>query len=137
MAPFKFAKAILSDEPIDIYNYGHMERDFTYVDDIVEGIVRIARQGCSGYRLLNIGSSAPVPLLRFVSELELALGKRARKRFLPMQAGDVVVTYADVDDLAKLTGYRPLTPLREGVKQFAEWFLEYSGHTARELVSVA
>jgi UDP-glucuronate 4-epimerase len=137
MAPFKFAKAILSGEPIDIYNYGHMERDFTYVDDIVEGVVRVARQVSSGYRLFNIGSSAPVPLLRFVSELEGAFGKRARKRFLPMQPGDVVATYADVEELANVTGYRPSTSLREGVKQFAGWFLEYHGHSARELVSVA
>ncbi len=137
MAPFKFAQSILAGEPIDIYNYGHMERDFTYVDDIVEGVVRVARQASSGYRVFNIGSSAPVPLLRFVSELEHALGKRARKRFLPMQPGDLVATYADVEDLAKLTGYRPSTSLRDGVKQFAEWFLQYHGHTARELVSVA
>jgi UDP-glucuronate 4-epimerase len=126
MAPYRFAKAILAGEPIDIYNYGHMERDFTYVADIVEALVRVAREPGSGYRLFNIGSSAPVSLLAFVSELESALGRPAVKRFLPMQPGDVVSTYADVEDLVRLTGYRPSTSLREGIRQFAAWFLDYT-----------
>ena len=126
MAPFKFAKAILSGEAIDIYNYGRMKRDFTYVDDIIEALLRVAAAPASGYRLFNIGSSSPVALLDFVAELELALGRHARKRFLPMQAGDVVATYADVEELCRVTNYRPSTPLREGVQKFAEWFLEYS-----------
>ena len=109
MAPYRFAQAILAGEPIDIYNHGHMQRDFTYVDDIVEALVRVAQLPCSGYRLFNIGSSAPVPLLAFVSELEAALGKPAIKRFLPMQPGDVLSTYADVEDLVRFTGYRPST----------------------------
>lgn len=126
MAPYRFAAAIVAGEPIDLYNHGNMQRDFTYVDDIVEALVRVARQPPDGYRLFNIGSSLPVPLLEFVSELEAALGKRARKRFLPMQLGDVVSTFADVEDLVRLTGYRPSTPLRQGVRQFAAWFLDYT-----------
>jgi UDP-glucuronate 4-epimerase len=126
MAPYRFAKAILAGEPIDIYNHGSMERDFTYVDDIVEALVRVARLPPGGYRLFNIGSSSPVPLLEFVSELEDALGKPAIKHFLPMQPGDVISTHADVEDLVRLTGYRPSTPLRDGVRQFAAWFLDYT-----------
>jgi UDP-glucuronate 4-epimerase len=140
MAPMKFAQAILSGQPIDIYNYGRMQRDFTYVDDIVEGVARIAEKPGAGYRLFNIGSATPVELLEFVGELESALGKRARKRFLPMQAGDVVATYADVEDLAHFTGYRPSTSLRDGVDSFAKWYLDYArpsqpAEAARALVS--
>jgi UDP-glucuronate 4-epimerase len=126
MAPYRFAQAIMAGEPIDIYNYGRMQRDFTYVDDIVEALLRLARQPSSSHRLFNIGSSAPVPLLEFVSELEVALGKRARKRYLPLQAGDVVSTYADVEDLCRFTGYRPATSLRKGIQKFAAWFLDYT-----------
>jgi UDP-glucuronate 4-epimerase len=96
------------------------------VDDIVESLVRVARLPSSGYRLFNIGSSAPVPLLEFVEELERALGKRAKKRFLPMQPGDVVSTHADIEDLCRLTGYRPSTRLRDGVQKFAAWYLSYT-----------
>lgn len=126
MAPVRFAQAIMAGEPIDLYNYGRMRRDFTYIDDIVEALVRLTRLPSSGYRLFNIGSSAPVPLLEFVGEIERALGKRAKKRFLPMQPGDVVSTHADVEDLCRLTGYRPSTSLRDGVQKFAAWFLNYT-----------
>jgi UDP-glucuronate 4-epimerase len=126
MAPIRFAQAILAGEPIDLYNYGRMQRDFTYVDDIVEALVRVARLPSSGYRLFNIGGSAPVPLLEFVGEMERALGRRAKKRFLPMQPGDVVSTHADIEDLCRLTGYRPSTSLRDGVQKFASWFLDYT-----------
>jgi UDP-glucuronate 4-epimerase len=125
MAPYKFARAIVRGEPIDIFNYGRMERDFTYIDDIVEGVVRLARQIPDGYRLFNIGSSAPVPLMKFVHALETALGKPARKRFRPMEPGDVVRTYADVSALERATGFRPSTPLEAGVAQFAEWYGDY------------
>ena len=126
MAPYRFAKAILAGEPIDLYNCGQMERDFTYVDDIVEAVVRVARAPFSGYQLFNVGNSSPVPLLEFVGELENALGKRAIRRFLPMQPGDVVSTHADVEDLVRLIGYRPTTSLREGIGRFSAWFLDYT-----------
>jgi UDP-glucuronate 4-epimerase len=112
-------------EVIDIFNYGRMERDFTYIDDIVEGVVRIVRQAPEGYRLFNIGSSAPVPLMEFVHALENAFGKRARKRFRPIAPGDVVRTHADVAALERATGFRPLTPLAVGVGKFAEWYGDY------------
>lgn len=131
MAPWRFAKAILAGEPIDLYNYGQMQRDFTYVDDIVESLVRVARLPASGYRLFNIGSSAPVPLLEFVGELEAALGATAVKRYLPMQAGDVISTHADVEDLVGFTRYRPSTPLRAGIQEFASWFLGYAKERSR------
>src|SRR5438105_15099909 len=118
MAPMKFAKAILSGEPIDIYNYGRMQRDFTYVDDIVEGVIRVAAKPAAGYRLFNIGRSAPVGLMDFVEELESALGMRARKRFLPMQAGDVVATYADAVVFALLIAYLPSPSLRAALHTF-------------------
>jgi UDP-glucuronate 4-epimerase len=126
MAPVRFAQAILAGESIDLYNYGCMKRDFTYVGDIAEALIRIARLPASGYRLFNVGSSEPVPLLEFVGELERALGKRAKKRFLPMQPGDIVSTHADVEELRRVTGYCPSTSLRDGVQKFANWFLTYN-----------
>jgi UDP-glucuronate 4-epimerase len=137
MAPFKFAQAILAGEPIDIYNYGRMKRDFTYVDDIVEALVREAAAPASGYKLFNIGSASPVALLDFVGELESALGRHARKRFLPMQAGDMVATEADVEELCQVTNYRPSTSLGEGVRRFAQWFLEYSQPARPQEVALA
>jgi UDP-glucuronate 4-epimerase len=125
MAPYKFARAIVRGETIDIFNYGHMQRDFTYIDDIVEGLVRLAGQTPEGHRLFNIGSSAPVPLMEFVHALETAFGRRARKRFRPMEPGDVVRTHADVSALERATGFRPSTPLDEGVGKFAEWYRDY------------
>lgn len=125
MAPYKFARAVTRGETIDIFNYGRMQRDFTYIDDVVEGIARLAGQAPEGYRLFNIGGSSPVPLMEFVRELEAAFGREAQKRFLPMQPGDVVSTYADVSALEQATGFRPATPLKLGVQKFADWYNDY------------
>ncbi|MCY1507447.1 UDP-N-acetylglucosamine 4-epimerase [compost metagenome] len=139
MAPFKFTKAILDGQPIDIYNGGDMSRDFTYIDDVVEGIVRIqdcpppyadesaqARQGAPA-RLFNIGLGSPVQLLDFVGCIESATGVEAIKQMKPMQPGDVPQTWADVSGLAKRTGFRPTTPLQEGVARFVDWFRTFYG----------
>jgi UDP-glucuronate 4-epimerase len=128
MAPFKFAHAIANGGCIDVYNYGRMQRDFTYVDDIVAGITRIAEVPADGYRLFNVGNSAPVGLMEFIHTLEEAMGRKVRKRFLPIQPGDVVATHADVDDFWKATGFRPQTSLRTGIERFADWFKNYYGH---------
>jgi UDP-glucuronate 4-epimerase len=125
MAPYKFAHAIARREKLDIFNYGRMQRDFTYIDDIVEGVVRLARQASDGYRLFNIGSSAPISLMEFVHALEGAFGRRARRRFRPMEPGDVVSTYADVSALERATGFRPSTPLAVGIGKFADWYCDY------------
>jgi UDP-glucuronate 4-epimerase len=129
MAPMKFARAIQRGERIDVYNYGRMQRDFTYIDDIVEGVSRIASRPAQGYRLFNIGSDRPVSLLEFITALERSLGRRARKRFLPMQPGDVVSTHADVEDFCRFTGFRPSTPLSVGIEQFAAWYRGYYGES--------
>jgi UDP-glucuronate 4-epimerase len=142
MALFKFTKAILAGEPIELYNNGHMIRDFTYVDDIVEGVVRVAGVpaapdpafdarrpdpaiSSAPWRVLNIGNGDPVPLIRYVEALEAALGRPAIKRLLPMQAGDVQATHADTTDLQRLTGFRPQTSVEEGVRRFVAWYREY------------
>ncbi|MBJ6725941.1 NAD-dependent epimerase [Geomesophilobacter sediminis] len=144
MALFLFTKAILEGRPIDVFNYGKMKRDFTYVGDIVEGVVRVIGRvpagspGWSGadpdpgtsfapYRIYNIGNNQPVELLRFIEVLEQALGKEAKKNLLPLQAGDVPETYADVDDLTAEVGFRPATSIEEGVGQFVAWYREYYG----------
>ena len=132
MAPFRFAEAILAGRSIDVYNYGRMQRDFTYIDDIAEGVVRIAAAAPRGYRLFNVGNSQPVDLLAFIAALENALGRRGRKRFLPLQAGDVVRTHADVEDFWQATGFRPSTPLAGGIERFAAWFLEWRRDAAKE-----
>ncbi len=132
MAPFRFAEAILEGRSIDVYNYGRMQRDFTYIDDIAEGVVRIAAVAPCGYRLFNVGSSRPVELLDFIAALENALGQRARKRFLPLQSGDVVATHADVEDFWQATGFRPSTPLAGGIERFAAWFREWRRDAAKE-----
>ncbi|MBI4594844.1 MAG: NAD-dependent epimerase [Candidatus Tectomicrobia bacterium] len=142
MALFLFTKAILADQPIDVFNYGRMQRDFTYIDDIIEGIrrvmVRIPQPNShwsgdnpdpatskSPYRLYNIGNNNPVELMRFLEILEDCLGKKATKNFLPMQPGDVRATYADIDDLERDVGFRPVTQIEEGVKRFVEWYKGY------------
>ena len=125
MAPFKFARAIERGEVIDIYNYGHMRRDFTYIDDIVEGLIRVADKQPEGYRIYNIGNSSPVPLMDFVHALENAFGVQALKRFLPMQPGDVLETHADVEDFWSLTGFRPSTSIETGVQRFVSWYQDY------------
>ncbi len=142
MALFLFTKAILEGKPIEVYNFGKMKRDFTYIDDVVEGVLRIARRipaadpdwsgdhpdpGSSKapYRLYNIGNHSPVELLRLIEILESALGRKAEKHLLPMQPGEVPATYADEDDLERDVGFRPTTPIEKGVARFVEWFLDH------------
>ena len=144
MALFLFTKAILEGRPIDVYNHGKMRRDFTYVDDIVEGVVRTSDRiaapdpgwdsdapapdrSNAPYRIFNIGNSQPVKLLDYVEAIEAALGKKAERRFLPLQAGDVPSTWADVSALQTAIGYRPATPVREGVARFVAWYRDYYG----------
>lgn len=139
MALFMFTKAILAGKPIDVFNYGRHRRDFTYIDDIVEGVIRtldhVARPdpvwsgdepdsatSTAPYRLYNIGSNRPVELLRYIEVLEECLGRKAEKNLLPLQPGDVPDTYADVDALVEDVGYRPSTPVEEGVKHFVDWY---------------
>lgn len=134
MAYFKFAKKIMNDEPIQIYNNGDMYRDFTYIDDIVTGIVNIldhppvADDLGACYKIYNIGNNKPEKLMDYISVLERRLGKEAKKEFLPMQPGDVYQTYADVADLMKDYDFKPETTIEEGLKQFADWFLSYYGY---------
>ena len=150
MAYFKFARAILADEPIPVFNHGNMSRDFTYIDDIVHGVLAVLdappapAEGASGhdvpagvstapYRVLNIGSHAPVPLLDFIGALERALGRRARLDLQPMQPGDVPATCADLSALQALAGTQhPCLPLEEGVRRFVEWYREYHAIVAAE-----
>lgn len=133
MALFGFTKAILEGKPIDVFNQGKMKRDFTYVDDIIEGVIRVADrvpEPCetgAKYKVYNIGNNEPVELERFISVLEDALGKKAVKNYLPMQPGDVVATYADVDDLMRDVGFRPSTPIEDGVAKFVAWYRDYHG----------
>ena len=142
MALFAFTKRILAGEPIDVYNYGNHRRDFTYVDDIVEGIVRVMQSVPAGdpawrgespdpatsaapWRVYNIGNNEPVELLRYIEMLEQCLGRTAEKNLLPLQPGDVEATYADVQALADDVGYRPSTPVGEGIRRFVDWYREY------------
>ena len=142
MSPWLFSSAILEDRTIDIFNYGKMQRDFTYIGDIAEGTVRVMDHiaapnpdfdsdkpdpGSSRapYRVYNIGNHQPVELMTFIETIEHALGRQAKKNFLPMQAGDVLATYADVDDLRQDVGFAPKTTLSEGVSHWAEWFRKY------------
>lgn len=142
MALFLFTRAILEGRPIDVYNYGKMRRDFTYIDDIVEGVVRVtdrvaaANPEWSGdtpdpgtsaapYRNYNIGNNNPVELMHLIETLESALGKKAEKNMLPIQPGDVPATFADVDDLVRDVGFRPETSIEEGVGRFVEWYWWY------------
>ncbi|BBP05719.1 NAD-dependent epimerase [Sulfuriferula plumbiphila] len=142
MSPSLFAGAILRGEPIDVFNQGKMQRDFTYIDDIVEGVVRILDRvatpapqfdtsapdpgtSYAPYRVYNIGNHAPVELMTFIETIERAAGRPAVKNFLPMQAGDVVATYADVADLKRDVGFEPKTPLAEGIEKFVAWYRSY------------
>jgi len=142
MALFLFTKAILDDEPIKVFNNGEMKRDFTYVDDIVEGIVKLlphiakpnvdwdgqkpdAASSFAPYAIYNIGNNNPVKLMDFIHTLEQALGKEAKKNMMPIQDGDVPATYADVDDLIKDVGFKPNTPLAEGIQNFVDWYRGY------------
>jgi UDP-glucuronate 4-epimerase len=132
MAPFRFSAAILSGQAIEVYNYGRMFRDFTYIDDVAEGVLRIATREPAGYRLFNVASGQPVALMEFIGKLEGALGRRARKRFLPAQPGDVFATHADVEDFWQAAGFRPSTPLAVGIERFARWYQEYFGEVIHE-----
>ncbi len=144
MALFLFTKAILAGEPIKVFNHGKMQRDFTYIDDIVEGIVRIIDRPPSGneqwsgldpdpasspapYRVYNIGNHQPVELLEFIAAIEKALGKEAVKEFLPIQPGDVPATYADVADLERDFGWKPSTGIQTGIGKFVEWYRGFFG----------
>ncbi len=142
MALFRFARAIVDGRPIEVYNNGHHQRDFTYVDDIVEGVVRIIDRTATAdeqwnglapdpasstapYRLYNIGSHRPIQLLRYIELLEASLGRKAERVMKPRQAGDVTDTFADISELAAAIGYRPDTPIEVGVARFVDWFRDY------------
>jgi UDP-glucuronate 4-epimerase len=144
MALFLFTKAILEGRPIDVFNYGKMQRDFTYIDDIVEGVVRVldkipepnsnslesgntptSTPSNAPYKIYNIGNNQPVELMHFIGVLENCLGIEAQKKLLPLQPGDVPVTYADVDDLVRDVGFRPNTPIEVGIKRFVSWYSSY------------
>jgi UDP-glucuronate 4-epimerase len=145
MAMLKFAHKIMKGEPIDVYNYGKHQRDFTYIDDIVEGVIRVIDRpaqpnadwnsdspdtatSTAPYRIYNIGSNNPTELMRYIELLEHNLGQKAELNMLPLQDGDVIATYADVDDLIADTGYKPDTALETGVANFAEWFKSFYGY---------
>lgn len=128
MAPMLFASAILQNKSIKVFNNGYLERDFTYIDDVVNGIIRVlaipeSKKITERYRIFNIGNNNPVKLLDFISELEFQIGIEANKEYLPMQDGDVFRTFADISDFEKVTGYKPKTTLRIGVKEFVNWYV--------------
>lgn len=142
MALFMFTQKILAGEPIDVFNFGHHKRDFTYIDDIVEGVIRTLDKVAepdpqwqsdepdpsasqAPYRLYNIGSNSPVDLLRYIEILEDCLGKKAKKNMLPLQPGDVPDTYANVDALVSDVDYKPSTPIEQGIANFVAWYREY------------
>ena len=144
MVLFLFTKAILEKKPIDVFNYGRMRRDFTYIDDIIEGVVRVMAKvpernvrwdstapdpgtSYAPYRLYNIGNNNAVELMRFIEILESCLGRKAERNFLPLQPGDVIETYADVDDLMEDVGFKPSTPVEAGIKRFVDWYRSYYG----------
>jgi UDP-glucuronate 4-epimerase len=142
MAYFLFTRAILRGEAIDVFGNGDLERDFTYIDDIIEGVVRVMHRipsadptwssddpapntSAAAYRLYNIGNRNPVRVSDMIAVLERHLDRKARQRFLPIQPGDVRATFADVDDLERDVGFRPATPLEFGLRQFVDWYLDY------------
>jgi UDP-glucuronate 4-epimerase len=142
MAYFSFTKAILEGLPIDVYNCGNMKRDFTYIDDIIEGVIRVMKRSpqpnpvwdmanpdpgssYAPYKLYNIGNNNPVDLTKFIEVLEANLGRKAIKNMLPMQPGDVPITYADIEDLANDIGFRPATTIEEGIEKFLTWYRSY------------
>jgi len=142
MALFLFTKAILEGRPIDVFNHGKMQRDFTYIDDIVEGILRVLDRPAqpdpawdalqpdpsrsdAPYRVFNIGNSSPVQLMTYIETLEENLGRQAIKNFLPLQQGDVPASDADTSELKAATGFAPSTPVEEGIRRFVEWYRSY------------
>lgn len=128
MAPSKFAKNILEGNPIDVYGEGNMKRDFTYIDDIVDGIMGAIQKDFS-FEIFNLGYGSPSGLLEFIKTLEESLGKKAIKKFLPMQQGDVFVTYADISKARDKLGFNPKISLKEGVERFASWYREYNSNS--------
>ena len=145
MALFLFARNMLEGKPIDVFNNGHHKRDFTFVEDIAEGVVRVSERvpqpdpkwnsnapdpssSNSPFRIYNIGNNKPVPLMHYIEVLEDCLGRKAQKNFLPLQLGDVPETFADIEDLVRDVGYRPATPVEVGVRRFVDWFCEYYGY---------
>ena len=129
MAMFLFTDAIINEQPIKVFNNGNLERDFTYVSDIIEGVFKVInddrKESKSPYSIYNIGNSRPVKLLDFIEEIEKQIGKKAKKNMLPMQPGDVIRTWADVDSLKERYGYNPNTSIEEGVSNFLKWYREY------------
>ena len=126
MAYFKFVRKILNGEPIEVYNNGHLERDFTYIDDIIDGMQRMVENpGDEAYKIYNIGNSKPINLLDFIETIETELGRKAEKIMKPMQPGDVYITYADTSRLEQDYGYKPSTDFRDGVRKFIEWYKSY------------
>jgi len=137
MAPFKFTRGIAAGEPIPVFNHGRMARDFTYIDDVVEAVVRIMAQPPSGggadspeatiapYRIYNVGNGRPVPLMAFIHAIEACLGREANLQLLPMQLGDIAETMADVSRLERATGYRPATGVDEGMRRFVDWYRSF------------
>ena len=144
MAYFKFVRAIQQNQPINIFNYGKMQRDFTYIDDVIEAIVRVMHQppqpnfGNSNarYKIYNIGNNQPVELLTFIEVIEKAMGKKAIKNFLPMQPGDVPQTYADVDDLMRDVGFKPTTNIEEGIEKFVCWYKYFYKHEIEKIAQI-
>jgi UDP-glucuronate 4-epimerase len=145
MALFLFTRAILEQNPINVFNHGKMQRDFTYIDDIIEGVVRVMHRipepnptwngddpdpgtSYAGYKIYNIGNNNPVELMKFIRVIEDVLQQKAQKEFLELQPGDVIATYADIDDLIKDVGFKPSTPIETGIRRFVEWFKEYYGY---------
>jgi UDP-glucuronate 4-epimerase len=128
MSPMLFAQAIMQGKPIQVFNHGNMQRDFTYVDDIVEGTLRVLDRPAS-YEIYNIGNHQPVALLDYIALLEQALGRKAQLEMQPMQPGDVKATYADTQALRDAVGFAPSTPLATGLQRFAAWFRQYYGHS--------
>jgi UDP-glucuronate 4-epimerase len=146
MSPSLFTGAILRGEAINVFNEGKMQRDFTYIDDIVEGVVRVIDKTAepephfdanapdpatsyAPYRVYNIGNNEPVQLMEFIETIENAVGKKAEKNMMGMQDGDVVATYANIDALVDAVGFKPATPLKEGIHKFVDWYKEYHGYT--------
>ena len=144
MALYRFTKAILEGRPIDVYNHGKMRRDFTYIDDVVEGMRRVLdlvpygdpawsgnapdpSSSSAPYKIYNIGNNRPVELSQFIDTIEKCLGKKAERNLLPMQPGDVPETYADIDDLVADTGFAPSTTIEDGIEAFVTWYRQYHG----------
>jgi UDP-glucuronate 4-epimerase len=145
MALFLFTRNILEGKPIDVFNHGHHKRDFTFVEDIAEGVVRACDRiatpnpewsgttpdpatSSAPFRIYNIGNNAPVDLSRYIEVLEECLGRKAVKNLLPLQPGDVPDTFADVEDLVRDVGYKPATPVEVGIRRFVDWYMEYYKH---------